>query len=178
MKILGRLWQWWKNLGAIKDEPQDESIYLARCGYETRLVDTVKIFDEMFEVETKLRDGQPDYCLDCLVKMSIQCAWCGGLIYPGDPITLYRASPSVLDETRPDYAVAYLDGEQLCYVGCLGLLCAESGADRAGFWVAPGKVKRVASPLELAVASREMVIVSDLSDQDEQPIIKHLKSED
>ena len=33
-------------------------------------------------------------------------------------------------------------------MGCLRWECAQSGGDRAGFWIPPGKVHRVLSPVE------------------------------
>ena len=137
-----KLWLWLKQIWTRPTEPTDVPVYLARCGHEMKLEDNVKVFDQEVRIKTQLRDGQPDYCLDCLVKMAIRCAWCGEPILPGEPITLYSLSPIVLDKTRPDYTVKYLDGDRLCYVGCMRWNCADSGADRAGSWVAPGEVNK------------------------------------
>ncbi len=101
--------------------------------------------------------------------MAIKCAWCGGVIFIGDPITLY--SPRDKDRQMPDYAILH-SKEHNSYVGCLRWECAETGADRAGFWYPPGKIMRVPSPLEMAFRQAQngedgVIIVGDLSDPKE-----------
>jgi hypothetical protein len=49
--------------------------------------------------------------------------------------------------------------------------CAETGADRAGFWVIPGKVQRCLSPIEEAFATGKTVIISDMGDIDQAKLI-------
>ena len=107
------------------------------------------------------------YCPDCIKSMCIKCAWCSGLIMVGDPVTLY--SPRNKSFVPPEHAAVYND-EPLQLVGCLGWNCADTGADRAGFWVPPGKVDRVASPMEELMSrmnageEEPVVITGDLSD--------------
>jgi hypothetical protein len=102
--------------------------------------------------------------------MVIRCAWCGGYILPGEPITLY--TPCSEDFKIPDYAVVYKeDPKQL--VGCLRWNCAESGADRTGFWIIPGKVLRCLSPIEelMSDSKHDAVIINDLGDINQAKII-------
>ncbi|MFA6493061.1 MAG: hypothetical protein WCV58_02920, partial [Patescibacteria group bacterium] len=134
-----------------------------------KLVDTVEVYGCPTKVSLEPNNGQPDYCIECLLKITIRCTWCGEPIFPDSPITLYSASDKTFEP--PKHAVYYWDGKRRCFVGCMRFNCAESGADRAGFWVPPGVVKRVASPLELALSSGSTVVVSDLSDQNEEPTL-------
>jgi hypothetical protein len=113
-------------------------------------------------------NGNPDYCLECIAKMSIRCAWCESSIHIGDPVTLYIPQESY---QVPGHAVRY-DKDERRFVGCLGWNCACSGADRQGFWIPPGKVYRVPSPIEMHMLEMLMssgnddkaVVVRDLSD--------------
>lgn len=75
----------------------------------------------------------PTYCGTCLASMAIRCAWCGRAIFIGDPVTLYFQSSGEL-HILPDRAVVY-DQARKTLVGCLGRNCADTGADRAGFWM-------------------------------------------
>lgn len=106
-----------------------------RCGHRTKRTGTVSAFGRT--ITTKMPrndDGSVDYCLDCIRKLAIQCARCDEPIFIGDPITL--STPC--DEFQiPEHAVVY-KRDPLQLVGCLGWNCAETGADRAGFWM-PGE---------------------------------------
>ncbi len=135
---------------------------MADCGHLTAVVDIVEAFGERVETRLPLKKGKTPYCHRCLEKMVIRCAWCGKAIFIGDPITLYTP---IEDFKIPDYAVIY-NKDPLQLVGCLRWDCAE-GVDRAGFWYPPGKVFRVESPLERAMRTGDVVIVSDLSDFNE-----------
>lgn len=132
----------------------------AGCGHETKEKDRVTAFGEGCETQVPVIDGKTDYCHRCLERMAIKCAWCGKAIFIGDPITLY--TPIDKDFKAPEYAVVHCNNP-LQLVGCLRWNCAQTGADRAGFWYPPGKVMRVPSPLEMAMQSGDMVIVEDLS---------------
>jgi len=112
-----------------------------------------------------------EYCHKCLGEMSIRCAWCGEVIFIGDPITLY--SPVKKDHKLPDYAVLY-NKEENQYVGCLGWDCAQTGGDRAGFWVPPGKVHRVATAWETLIQNPDAkcIIGSNLEKPEEFTVIK------
>jgi hypothetical protein len=137
---------------------------IANCGHEAKEKDTVTAFGENTETIIPIINGKTDYCHRCLEKMAIRCAWCGGVIFIGDPITLY--TPSDENFKIPEYAVVHKENP-LQLVGCLGRNCAETGADRAGFWYPPGSVKCVASPLEMAMQSGKAVAVGNLSDPEE-----------
>lgn len=111
-------------------------------------------------------NGSPDYCLDCIAGMSIKCAWCDNPISIGDPVTLYVAGESC---KIPEHAVR-LKEDPRRLVGCLGFDCAETGADRQGFWVPPGRVEQMDSPIDVLFKmfesgddSEHIVIVDDLS---------------
>ena len=76
---------------------------------------------------------------------------------------LIQYAPGEKDFQIPEYAVVY-SRKPLQLVGCLGWDCAESGVDRAGFWVTPGRVERVMSPLEMIFSTGKMVISEDIGD--------------
>ena len=140
---------------------------LADCGHLTKKKDTVTAFDEVRLCEIPLNeDGSTLYCHHCLEEMAIQCAWCGLPIFIGDAVTLYSSIDK--SEEMPDYAVRYGD---YAYVGCLRWNCVESGADRSGFLIPPGKVQRVLSPLEQCIQSGEMVIVGDVTDMSQAVLV-------
>lgn len=139
------------------------------CGHTTPIKGRITVFEESYTMKMPLSDnGKPDYCLDCIGKMSIRCAWCGNPISIGDPVTLYLLGES---ERPAEHAVAYKKDPR-CFVGCLGWDCANSGADRQGFWMPPGEVERCLSPLELAMKPGvSMVIVPDLSKGSDHDIV-------
>lgn len=134
--------------------------YSCQCGHPAKWKTTLTIHGHL-GIYT-IRENQPKYCPECWAKAAIKCAWCGETIRPGDPITLYTPKPGV---KLPEHAVVYRYIPHLQVVGCLGWNCAETGADRAGFWIMPGKVQRVMSPLEmlLSQAGAEVMII-DLAD--------------
>jgi hypothetical protein len=139
---------------------------VAGCGHKTLEKDKVWAFGASDETTIPIIDGKTDYCHRCLEKMAIRCAWCGEVIFIGYPITLY--SPRDKDHKMPDYAVLH-NGEHNSYVGCLRWNCAESGADRAGFWYPPGKVYRVPTPIEMCIQNMQnggdgIICVRDLTD--------------
>lgn len=110
------------------------------------------------------KNGRPDYCIECIGKMSIKCAWCGHPIVIGELITLHIPKK---DSKVPDYAVHYTEDGVNALVGCSRMSCAD-GYDLCGRWLPPGKVIRIPSPLELCLASCERgepsaVIVDDMS---------------
>lgn len=145
--------------------------YLAtNCGHQSPLGGDVTAFGEKRTLNVRTLDlsGAIDgWCLDCMSKMVIRCAWCESPIFPEDPITLYSAKEGFV---VPEHAVVYRRSP-LQLVGCLGWNCAETGGDRAGFWVAGeegrGRVYRVPSPIEVALGSGRGVIVGDLRNIDE-----------
>lgn len=136
------------------------------CGHKTKIKNSVTAFGQTTVTQVPVnKDGTTTYCHECLEKMAIRCTWCGHPIFIGDPITLY--SPRDKSKKMPDYAVLH-SKEHNSYVGCLRWECAETGADRCGFWYPPGEVHRVPSPLEMCIHDVEqggdgVIIVSDLS---------------
>lgn len=138
-----------------------------KCGHRTKRTGGVSAFGHRIVTKMPINeDGSMDYCLDCIGKMAIQCAWCGNPIFIGRPITLY--SP-VGDFKVPEHAVIY-EKEPLQLVGCLGWNCADSGADRAGFWMpgedGKGRVERVPNVYEMILATKgsSVVLVNDTGD--------------
>lgn len=129
-----------------------------KCGHKTKLIAEVDIFGKKLIIT--LNNKEIEYCADCLAKMSIRCAWCGRLIKVGDPVTLNTPRESF---QIPDYSVVY-NKNPLQLVGCLRWHCTDTGMDRAGFWIIPGKVYRVLSPIEMAIATGACVVVNDITD--------------
>lgn len=139
--------------------------YIANvCRHRTKKVGKVTSHGESYMMSMPLSDnGNPNYCLDCIAKMAIRCAWCGNSIHVGNPVTLYIPQESY---QVPEHAVRYSEDRRRL-IGCLGWNCAGTGADRQGFWVPPGKVERVLSPIEILMSKGnqgKMVIIEDLSD--------------
>lgn len=133
--------------------------YDCKCGHKAKKRTFIKFEDG---VEGLFILNGLEYCPQCFKAAAIKCAWCGKIIVPGDPVTLY--TPTGQDWKLPKGARIYKEKPRLQVVGCLRWDCADTGADRSGFWVMPGRVERVASPMEMAMASNDVVIVSDLSD--------------
>ncbi len=109
-------------------------------------------------------NGKPDYCLECIGNMTIQCAWCENLIAIGSPITLYTPAEGY---EVPGHAVPYTENSSKAFVGCLGWNCADTGGDRAGFWLpdddGKGKVHRVPTAIETLMSNPDatMLIIQD-----------------
>ena len=142
-------------------ELSSDSTLVAKCGHETKVKDEVTAHGETITTTIPIKDGETDYCHRCLEAMSTRCAWCGKPIFIGDPVTLYTPTENFI---VPDYADRYEDD---AYVGCLRSDCAETGADRAGFWYPPGQVKLDLSPLESALQKSGIVLVKkeDVSEE-------------
>lgn len=145
-------------------------VYVAnKCGHKTKKKGVIHYFGEAGVMEMPLSEnGNPDYCLECVGDMTIQCAWCKNPIPIGSPVTLYIPKE---DFEIPEHAVRYENegDERDSLVGCIGWECAASGADIQGHWMPPGKVKRCMSPLEMCLAGSQgeevnMVVVSDTAD--------------
>lgn len=139
----------------------------SKSGKRTKTSGWVKVFDKDLHLAIRANeDGTVDYTLDEIAAMAIRCAWCGEPIAIGDPVTLYLARPGI---AIPPHAVRY---NHQSLVGCLGWNCAETGADRAGFWEpdpdqpGKGRVRRVPSPFEMLIANPDarFVINNNLGD--------------
>lgn len=142
------------------------------CGHKTKLRGVMK-----FEGDSTImrmlpqENGSPDYCLDCIAKMTIKCAWCGSPIWIGRSITLYAPTKKF---KIPEYAVRYTDHGHLELVGCLRSMCAMTGADMCGLWLPPGRVERFLSPMELALATNKAVFVNDISNYPESVSLEEI----
>lgn len=76
-----------------------------RCGHRTRRKGKVSAFGRTITTEMPMNKSTPvDYCLRCIGKMAIRCAWCGEPIFIGDPITLYTPRG---DFKVPEHTVVY-----------------------------------------------------------------------
>lgn len=138
-----------------------------KCGHKTKKKGFIKDGDHTTIMNMPLAEnGHPDYCLDCISKMTIQCAWCENRITIGDPITLYTPNESY---NVPDHAVPYTEGGSKALVGCLDWNCGDA-FDRAGFWLpgdgGKGQVQRVPSILETILSNPEAkaVVVNNTHD--------------
>lgn len=103
---------------------------------------------------------RPDYCLECIGKMTIQCAWCDGPIYIGSPITLYTPKEGFV---IPEHAIRHNENSREKLVGCMRRGCGEMVA-MCGYWMPPGEVARVPSPIELCLTTGKAVLVGDTDD--------------
>ena len=107
-------------------------VFIKNPGYRFQLLGEARITS--FLEETKVK-----YCPDCMRKMTIKCAWCGGQILFGDRITLY--TPISKDFIPPKHAVVYRRYPFLQLVGCLKRECLDNPkTDIAGIWEGHGKI--------------------------------------
>lgn len=157
---------WWLRLSTLSPFRYTAT----KCGHRTKRAGSISAFDENIVTKIPLNSGgSVDYCLDCLGKMAIPCAWCNKPIFIGDPVTLYTSRDG---SPVPEQAVIF-NKEPLQLVGCLRFYCADTGADRAGFWVpgedGKGTVYNVPTVYEMMLGAPEpsMVIVEDLGDINE-----------
>jgi hypothetical protein len=140
------------------------------CSHETNKSGRISSLGRISLMKMPLSEnGNPDYCLECIGKMAIECAWCKEPISIGDPVTLYIANEENASELS-EHAVRYAEDPQ-CVVGCLRWNCGQSGIDRQGFWMPPGQVERIPSPLEMMMTpgnEGKAVIIGDLSDPNDK----------
>lgn len=139
-----------------------------KCKHRTKRCGSISVLGHTIIMKIpKNESGAVNYCLNCIGKMTIQCAWCGDPIFIGEPITLY--TPCDDDFQIPECAVIY-NKKPLQLVGCLGWNCAETGADRAGFWIpgenGKGRVLRVPTACEVIMNAKEpsCLIINDAHD--------------
>lgn len=122
---------------------------VSKCDHRTKRTGIISAFGERIITQMPLNDtGSVDWCLKCIEKEAIQCAWCTRPIFIGNPITLY----STESDKVPKHATVF-DRKPIQLVGCLDLNCADTGGDRAGFWIVgddgKGKVERVPTAFEV-----------------------------
>lgn len=160
IQFFGMFGKAWEETPEIKNVEK----IIAQCGHETSTQCEVDICGH--KVLLGLHEGtkSPTHCLNCYAKMCIICGWCRLPILIDHPITLY--TPRDPNWQLPEGARWYDESKRIV-VGCLRWSCADTGADRSGFWVLPGKVQRVVSPFEECMMTHNMVITSDLSDKKE-----------
>lgn len=134
------------------------------CKHKTKQRGVVKFGRDVVTMSMPYgEDNQPEYCLACIAKMTIRCAWCGLPIYVGDPIIL--GIP--MDEFKvPDYAVRYTENESEALIGCLRWRCGDA-VNMCGRWMPPGKVERFPSPIEMALNNNATVLISDVQNYPE-----------
>ena len=128
-KVLTIIITWW-----IAVTNHFRSTYVAnKCKHSTKLHGLINDGQKNIIWKLSLADNKnPDYCLNCVEKMSILCAWCNQPITFGSLITLYKYD----DRTFiPKHAVYHHEA----VVGCLRQNCAHEKEDVRGIWV--GKVK-------------------------------------
>lgn len=134
----------------------------SKCGHRTYRTGKVSAFGHTIKTKMpKNDDGSFDYCLGCIGKMAIRCAWCGESIFVGDPITLYTPGEGF---EIPAHAVVHKE-DPLQLVGCLRWDCAQTGGDMAGTWIPDhdekGRVRRIPTAFEyLLDASHDSVVTS------------------
>jgi hypothetical protein len=138
--------------------------YIANvCGHKTKRKGLVSAFGGKIMMQLGLcENGKPEYCLDCIGQMSIQCAWCEGSIAIGDYVTLYAHETN----TRiPKHAVRYHEDEGLL-IGCMRKGCGSLFAKKLGIWTPPGVVKRIPSPVEIlrVNVNNDFIIIFETSD--------------
>lgn len=152
---------------ALKEKKVKSEGLVARCGHKTEI--SGSIYDEDKEkgpYTVELKGNPPNYCLDCLKKSIIKCPWCGGPIFPEEPITLYTSSQK--DFKIPDGSIAVsTDPPQL--IGCGR--CADTGADYSGFWKAPGKLIRHKSLLQIAAETGTAVMSNNITNSEELNVL-------
>ncbi len=84
------------------------------------------------------RDPAKNNCPECLLRevlrISIRCCLCGGIIMPGEGVALYdkKCNPKL---GHPAWATATPDTQ---LIGCLSTDCCPSGGFFAGHWTTKG----------------------------------------
>ncbi|MEN9647234.1 MAG: hypothetical protein RLY57_38 [Candidatus Parcubacteria bacterium] len=140
-----------------------------KCGHKTKRQGCLTVFGDKHYTYMRMplaENETPDYCLECIGKMSIRCAWCGEPIHIGDPVIASIPLSPTFELPAGAHSFRGDEGETVV-LGCLRWDCADSGIFRNGFWNPPGVYTPVPSPLDLMMSSGGigMVIVSDLGDQ-------------
>ncbi len=137
------------------------------CGHKTKIKGKIEFFGRTSTMKMPLsKNDCPDYCLECIAKMTIQCAWCKNSIVIGSPITLYTPKESF---EIPKHAVLYTEDDSKALVGCLKGSCFDLPDDMCGHWLPPGEVKRCPSPIEMLFMANQgedknMIIINDTDD--------------
>jgi hypothetical protein len=109
---------------------------LAGCGHLTKRTGKIKVLGKIEKIKLDKGVDIPLHCPECLAKMAIRCVKCGGVIFPGDLITLYK--PEEIGYDYSNYTTVLLGEKNISVVGCVSVGCSEFSRC-AGYWVAPGK---------------------------------------
>lgn len=146
----------------------NSEVLALECGHKTKIKGAIEVFLGKSMVPSKINmslslddKGNASHCFKCIEEGSIRCAWCGGTILPGDPITLYCTTNE--NFILPEYAVEYNpdNHDKPSYVGCLRWDCAETGGDMCGYLGFNKQVHRELSPIEQCISTGKPVIVND-----------------
>lgn len=134
--LFGIIVFFYKIVKTIRKKYRENKIIVASvCGHKTRISGEICVFGKMVSVELPA-DGTR-YCLECLGKMSIQCASCGEAIYPGSGVSSICFADGDL---VPEYAVSHPSNDG-AYLGCLSGSCSISGGGFTGHWIIPGEFR-------------------------------------
>ncbi len=106
------------------------------CGHTTREV-SVAIKNNDWVIVQVPPGNDRAYCAKCVVKSAIVCAWCGEIIWPGDPVSLM--APLETKFYKQLEGSFCFDRETMTMIGCLRPGCS-SRFDVAGFWAVPGRI--------------------------------------
>ena len=107
------------------------STYVAKCGHETLLNGDVTVFECTENISISVNeDGSVSFCLECLRKMTIQCAKCGWPIFIGNHVRFYE--PKVGGHVERLAVIHNHNPLQL--IACFREECAGPDAVLAGRW--------------------------------------------
>jgi len=146
----------------------NSEVLAIECRHKTKIKGVVDVFLGKSMVPSKSNislnlddNGNTSHCIDCIEESAIRCAWCGGTILPGAPITLYCSTDDKFHP--PEYAVIYNpeNHDKPSYIGCLRWDCAETGGDMCGHWEIDKQVHRELSPIEKCILTGKPVVVND-----------------
>ena len=105
--------------------------YSSECGHPTRRIGRVSAFGCSRKMKAVIKDGQAEYCFDCLSKMAILCPWCSRAIHIGDLVTAF--SP-ILSFQIPDHVRVWRE-EPLALLGCVSRGCIDEFDGVIGRWL-------------------------------------------
>lgn len=145
-----------------------KTYWATRCKHLSAEKGWIRAFscDTITEMATTGEDTV-DWCLSCIEKMAIPCAWCGGAVFIGDPVTLYTPAPNGRVIERAVWFNPQHESAPSAVIGCLRMSCADSGADVMGFWMpqkdGAGAVQRIRSVYERIISSDAEAAIIDHS---------------
>ncbi len=140
----------------------------SKCGHITRVRGRVKYYPPIYEgveesniaITLKLdENATADQCIYCIQESSVRCAWCGGTILPGEPVTLYTSKQHNVMPSK-EALVDENESGDLSYVGCSRCNCATSNADIAGFLGNYKSIIRDKSPYQQVFETGKPVVIN------------------